>query len=449
MESFADWLVFFCILPFTVLINFFLNFKFKNLAMVFLSLFFLFWFCSVRVILTVLCGSIYVYCVSFFINSVKSKKLKFFLCFASVLLVLVLLIVIFGFMFAVEENAFYDFERIVVSLICMANISYIIDIYKNREFIQKSLVNFLTYVIMFPKLFLGPVVFYYKFSEQLNSNNRKIDFNDFSKGVELFIVGFAKKIILANEFYEIYSFVALQTASGLSILSAWFGVGSGFLSLIFNFSGYSDMAVGLGKMLGFDLPRNSTNVLWTDSVTEFFKKFNCSVLSYLKFYIFPWWNLKFYGFKFLKTIMIVFFYAMFFGLSGSCFLTACYFLCVVFLEKCFAKGDLFNSFKYFRKLVTLLLLLIGAVFFQRRSVMENLNFLGSMFGLSGILIDFSFVFVVILLKFLVMVFALFCINYLNKLKFLKFKIFNNLAYLKSIVLIMLFVSSVVVSLSQV
>ena len=232
-------------------------------------------------------------------------------------------------------------------------------------------------------------------------------------------------------------------------MAAWLGAAAGFLSLIFNFMGYGLMSVGLGRMIGFDLPRNVKGIFFVDSVIDFFRKFNYLVLNYLKTYIFPWWGFKYYGFKFLKTIIVAFFYVMFFGFSSTCFLTAFYFLAIVFLEKCLAGVNIIQNLKHFKKIFTLFLLLIGTVLFQGRGVFNNFSHLGAMFGLSGIFFDVSFVFVLMLIKFLLMIFILFLIKFLIKSNFLKFKILKNLIYVKPLGLLILFVFSVVLGLSQI
>lgn len=437
----------FCALPLVVLLNFFFKTKIQNFSILSFSLAFLFWVCSVKTVFLLLLVSFLTQMAAVFLCKLKSSRFRFLVCWAFIFFVLVLVFFEFNFVFAkAAYNLFFDFEKILFSLVCMANISYLIDIYKNYVSLQKSFVNFLTYVFMFPKLFLGPALPYYQFERQLI--NRKMNFALLNEGVECFIVGFAKKVVLANEFYEIYEFVISQTSSSLPVITAWLGAFSGFLSLVFNFSGYGDMAVGLGKMLGFNLPFNVKKLRLAGGVSEFFKNFNCSVLTYFKYYIFPWWNNSFLICRFVKLILIGFFLAVFFGACVESFVAFFYFFIIIFLERFLNGIFVVDMLKNAIKVLNLVLLLIGTVLLQKCGIIYNLNYLGSMFGTSGILIDFSFIFWVMCFKFLIIVFVLFLLSFFKRF-FMKIKIFSFVWNFRFFGLIVLFLFSVLLSLSQI
>lgn len=447
METFSNSYFVFLTLPFVVLIDLFLKPKWKNGVILLFSFLFLFWVCSYKIVFLLLIVSIFTQLSAFFICKSQNSRFKFFICMFNIFFILALTIFSFQLIFSkFFLNLFFDFERILFVLICMANISYLVDVYRKHASFQKSLLKFLTYVFMFPKLLMGPVLIYYKFNRQLTY--RKTNIEMLSSGIELFIVGFAKKILFANEFYEIYCFVINQTISSLPVLTAWFGIFSGFLSFLFNFSGYSDMAVGVGKMLGFQFPANVKKLFFVDRVSDFFKQFNYLPVVYFKNYIFPWSGRFGFYVRLIKLFLIGFFMALFFGGRVECFIASAYFVLFLILEKFLVKLYFFKVFKNVVKFFNLIILLIGMVLFQNCGVLNNLTYLGMMFGMSGFLIDFSFVFWILFVKFLILIFVLLFCRFFKR-KFLQKKMFSFLLYFKHLGLIILFLFSILLNLSQI
>lgn len=443
METFPNLVFVFSVLPVVVFFNAFLKNKAQNVAVLVFSLMFLMWVCKARVVGLLLLVSVATNLSARLVCKASSKKIRLCAFLSVIILIFALIGFSFCFVFSnVFSNRFFDFERILFLLVLMANLSYLIDVYEKYCNLQNSFVNFLTYVFMFPKLFLGPVVPYYKLNKQLDV--RKVSLNSLSEGIELFIVGFAKKTVFANEFYEIYGFVEAQTFSNLPVLTAWMGAFAAFLSFVFNFSGYSDMAVGLGKMLGFKLPSSVEKMFFLSDVEGFLNKFNCLVLSYFRNYILPWQGKKQSLCGFLKTGLVGFSMAVFFGGRAECFVVAIYFMAAIGLQR-----FLFKAFsENFNKVLTLVLLIIGMVLFQNCGVKNNLKYVCAMFGLNGVLIDFSFIFFVRLIKFLIigliLIVAVMIRKFFKKIQFLKFA-----CCLKYFSLICLFLFSMLLEVSQI
>ena len=163
-------------------------------------------------------------------------------------------------------------------------LSYIIDVYRGNVKVQKNILNFALYVTMFPQLIAGPIVQYADVEEQLV--NRKSSWNKFGEGCMYFIRGLAKKVLLANTSGMIFTEVTGLGKGNVSVLSAWLGAFAYMFQIYFDFSGYSDMAVGLGKMFGFEFCMNFNYPYIAKSITEFWRRWHITLGTWMKDYIF-------------------------------------------------------------------------------------------------------------------------------------------------------------------
>jgi len=141
-----------------------------------------------------------------------------------------------------------------ISFFTFHSISYIIDVYRNRVTAQTNLINHSLYITLFPQLIAGPIVRYSDISEQIKE--RKVNLAKFASGVERFIIGLSKKILIANTFAAVADDIFAQNPHDLSTSVAWLGILSYTIQIYFDFSGYSDMAIGLGRMFGFEFLEN-------------------------------------------------------------------------------------------------------------------------------------------------------------------------------------------------
>ena len=167
-----------------------------------------------------------------------------------------------------------------ISFYVFQSMSYIIDVYRDDAPVQKNPITFGTYVTLFPQLIAGPIVRYADVAQQLKSRRENI--RDFASGVRLFIVGLSKKVLLANQMGAMWN--ALQLQSGT--LAAWVGIAAYSLQLYFDFSGYSDMARGLGRMLGFEFLENFNYPYISRSITEFWRRWHISLSTWFREYVY-------------------------------------------------------------------------------------------------------------------------------------------------------------------
>ena len=171
-----------------------------------------------------------------------------------------------------------------ISFYTFQAISYILDVYWEKAEAQKNILYFALYISMFPQLIAGPIVRYADIEEQLIK--RKMSASKIGVGAMYFIMGLAKKAVLANTVGEVFEEISEMPAGNLSILTAWIGVFSYAFQIYFDFSGYSDMAIGLGKMFGFDFKKNFDYPYISKSVTEFWRRWHISLSTWFREYVY-------------------------------------------------------------------------------------------------------------------------------------------------------------------
>jgi alginate O-acetyltransferase complex protein AlgI len=171
-----------------------------------------------------------------------------------------------------------------ISFFTFHALSYLIDIYRREAPAQRSLSLLALYVLFFPQLVAGPIVRYHEIADQLPS--RQVALADFSAGVERFIVGLAKKMLIANIVGEVADAILNQPASDLTARVAWLGIVAYALQIYFDFSGYSDMAVGLARLFGFRFPENFDYPYSARSITEFWRRWHMSLSRWFRDYLY-------------------------------------------------------------------------------------------------------------------------------------------------------------------
>ena len=167
-----------------------------------------------------------------------------------------------------------------ISFYIFQSMSYTVDVYRGDAEPARSVLRFGTYVSMFPQLIAGPIVRYRDVAEQID--RRRESLSQFASGVALFVVGLAKKVLLANQVGALWSELIPETGT----LSAWVGIFAYSLQIYFDFSGYSDMALGLGKMLGFTFLKNFDHPYIAQSVTEFWRRWHISLATWFREYVY-------------------------------------------------------------------------------------------------------------------------------------------------------------------
>ncbi len=171
-----------------------------------------------------------------------------------------------------------------ISFYTFQTMSYTIDVYRGDAKVQKNLLSFGAYVAMFPQLIAGPIVQYKTIAQQLEKRKETVE--DFSLGIRYFIIGLGKKVLYANNIGLLWEEISQKTAGEIPVVMAWIGIIAYALQIYFDFSGYSDMAVGLGKMFGFHFSMNFNYPYRSKSITEFWRRWHISLGTWFKEYVY-------------------------------------------------------------------------------------------------------------------------------------------------------------------
>lgn len=267
-----------------------------------------------------------------------------------------------------------------ISFYTFQTMSYTIDVYLDKSPVQKNIISFGTYVALFPQLIAGPIVQYNTVAHQLN--NRKENISQFSQGIERFVVGLGKKVLLANNIGMLWDEIQGLSTSDMTVFTAWLGIIAFSFQIYFDFSGYSDMAIGLGKMFGFDFLENFNYPYISQSITEFWRRWHISLGSWFRDYVYiPLGGNRVGLLKLFRNITIVWFLTGFWhGASWNFILWGIYFGVIIMLEKGFLLKVLSKVHPIIRHIYALFLILIGWVLFSFENISRGLEYLKIMLG---------------------------------------------------------------------
>ena len=279
-----------------------------------------------------------------------------------------------------------------ISFYTFQTMSYTIDVYKNEAKPQKNILNLATFITLFPQLVAGPIVRYVDIAKQLDTRNSDID--KIYNGIYRFTIGLSKKILLANNLGIIWSSIKISQYRELSILTSWLGIICFSLQIYFDFSGYSDMAIGLGKIFGFDFLENFNFPYISKSITEFWRRWHISLGLWFRDYVYiPLGGNKVSKLKWFRNIFIVWFLTgLWHGASFNFILWGLYFGFILILEKLFILNILNKLPDFFKHTYTLLLVIIGFVFFEIENLKDIFNYFNAMFNLNNKFIDSTFIY---------------------------------------------------------
>ena len=266
-----------------------------------------------------------------------------------------------------------------ISFYTFQTLSYSIDVYRGKVEVQHNIVNFGTYVSMFPQLIAGPIVQYKTVAKELNK--RRVTAEDFAYGIRRFAQGLAKKVLLANTVGALFSEIAAKTAR-LSMAEAWLGMVAFGLQIYFDFSGYSDMAIGMGRMLGFRFLENFDYPFEAKSVSEFWSRWHISLGSFFREYLYIplGGNRKGVPRQILNLLIVWALTGLWHGASWNFVVWGlCYFVVLVF-EKYVFKKVLAKLPSFFGHLYTLLVLLVTWTAFTFPDMANGSYYLKTFFG---------------------------------------------------------------------
>lgn len=263
-----------------------------------------------------------------------------------------------------------------ISFFTFQNISYLIDVYRKSVSPEKSFLRYATYITLFPQLVAGPIVRYQDVALELET--RQESFELFSVGVKRFVIGLAKKVLIADTIYHVYTNILGFNMSAISyiLVAICFT-----LQIYYDFSGYSDMAIGLGKMFGFNFKENFNYPLIASSITDFWRRWHISLSSFFKDYVYiPLGGNKCSKIKNIRNIFIVWALTGFWhGASWNFIMWGIYFFVFLILEKFILKKYLKKNFIAY--IYTFIIVVISFVIFSITDLNELFSFLKGMMGI--------------------------------------------------------------------
>lgn len=269
-----------------------------------------------------------------------------------------------------------------ISFYTFQTMSYVIDVYNGNCKPQKNVINFGTFVALFPQLIAGPIVRYVDIESQLTKRQESAEL--FSNGVRLFALGLAKKVLIANEMGIIWKELKFAGDSA-GVLGHWVGIIAFTLQIYFDFSGYSDMARGLGNMFGFSFVRNFDYPYISKSITEFWRRWHISLGTWFREYVYIplGGNRKGKGRQCLNIFIVWALTGLWHGASWNFLLWGVYFGVLLTAEKFFMLRVLKKMPTVFSHIYTMFFVIVGWVIFDFTSVSDIVKYIGGMFGFGG------------------------------------------------------------------
>ena len=271
-----------------------------------------------------------------------------------------------------------------ISFYTFQAMSYTIDVYRDDVRVQRNLIDFGMYITMFPQLIAGPIVRYSDVQDQLAE--RSVTTADFSEGIMRFVVGLGKKVLLANQMGAVWTQI-YALGGDISALMAWTGAAAYTFQIYFDFSGYSDMAIGLGRMFGFKFPENFRYPYESVSITDFWRRWHITLSTWFKEYLYIplGGNRRGLARQALNLLIVWTLTGFWHGAGWNFVMWGLYYFAILFIEKLFLLKALDKLPRLFRHAYALLLIVIGWVIFASDDVSVMLPYLGSMFGANGAL----------------------------------------------------------------
>ncbi len=267
-----------------------------------------------------------------------------------------------------------------ISFYTFQALSYVIDVYRGDTGAQKNIASFGAYVTLYPQLIAGPIVRYKDVDDQLSEREHSVEL--FASGVRTFIAGMCKKIFFANMAGQLWEYFKVIPLDERTVVGAWIGMICYSFQIYFDFSGYSDMAIGLGKMIGFRFLENFNYPYISKSITEFWRRWHISLGTWFREYVYiPLGGNRCSKLKQLRNIFVVWFLTGFWhGASWNYILWGLYYFVLLMIEKTFLLKKLEKAPAFVAHLYTLFFVLFGWLLFVFEDLSAGMIYLGNMFG---------------------------------------------------------------------
>lgn len=385
---FSSLVFLFSFLPVVLISYYLVNDKLKNIVLLLASLFFYAWGEPKYIFLMIVSIAFnYIFGLKVDSNNLKEKKLWLII---SVIFNLSLLgIFKYSNFFIDNINSLFNTNLNIpeialplgISFFTFQTMSYVIDVYRNDGKSQKNIFDLALYISLFPQLVAGPIVRYQTVYDQISV--RKHSINKFASGVDRFVIGLGKKVIFSNQLGLIADGVFAAQVSNLSMLEAWLGIICYTLQIYFDFSGYSDMAIGLGRMFGFEFLENFNYPYISQSVSEFWRRWHISLGSWFRDYVYiPLGGNRVSPIKQYRNLFIVWsLTGIWHGANWTFMAWGLYYGILIGLEKAFLNKFLEKLPRIFRHIYLVLLVMIGWVFFRAENIVQAYEFIQVLAGI--------------------------------------------------------------------
>lgn len=270
-----------------------------------------------------------------------------------------------------------------ISFFTFQTMSYTIDVYKGSTEVQKNWIKYGTYVSMFPQLIAGPIVQYKTIAEQME--HRKENTSDFSEGIHRFMIGLGKKVLIANNIGALWDAIAVLPVDGLAAGTAWLGALAYTFQIYFDFSGYSDMAIGLGRMFGFEFPENFRYPYMASSITDFWRRWHITLSTWFREYVYIplGGNRRGRARQYFNLAVVWLLTGLWHGASWNFVLWGLFYLILLVAEKAFLLRLLERNrlTRVLGHIGALLLVGIGWMIFDHTDLGEAFRIIGGLFGI--------------------------------------------------------------------
>ena len=372
-------------LPTVLILYFIVPKKYKNLLLLISSLLFYF-YGEPKYIILMIIEIVLAYFEARLIEKYKSKEIFIFSIFIHVLLLCIFkytnfLITNINGIFNTNISLLNIVLPIGISFYTFQIISYLVDVYKEKVKAQKNFISLATYVSLFPQLIAGPIVSYETINDELD--NRKQTFNDFSSGISRFIIGLSKKVLIANVLGELCNIFILSNEK--TVLFYWIYGISYSLQIYFDFSAYSDMAIGLGRMFGFHFMENFDYPYISKSITEFWRRWHISLSLWFKDYVYiPLGGSREGTFKLIRNILIVWLLTgLWHGSEWTFILWGMFIGILLVIEKLLLNKYIEKLPSIVRRIYTLFIIMISFIIFSGSNINESFNNIVGLFNFSN------------------------------------------------------------------
>lgn len=372
-------------LPIVLILYFITPKKYRNYILLIFSIIF-YMYGEPKYVILMLVEIIVAYFGTILIDKYKSKEIFLITIIIHIGLLCIfkytdLFITTINSIFKSNINLFNIALPIGISFYTFQILSYVIDVYKGKVSVQKNILKLATYVSLFPQLIAGPIVRYETISKELD--NREETFEKFSLGVRRFIIGLAKKVLIANMLGELCTKFSLVDER--SVLFYWIFAVSYMLQIYFDFSAYSDMAIGLGKMFGFTFLENFNYPFISKSITEFWRRWHISLSSWFKDYVYiPLGGSKKGTLKLVRNIFIVWaLTGIWHGAAYNFILWGLFIGLLLVIEKLWLGKYIFKLPKFLRSVYVLFFIMISFIIFNAESLNDAIYNIKGLFGFNN------------------------------------------------------------------